>query len=161
MGNFMMHTGRLAGILKSQGIQAPGLQQVLSIGVQMQSLSSILQAGSGCLPVIGGCTGLFSQDTFNGFVNQVEGLLVKIERNAATITDIADQMAQISNQIRGISDKDSQFLQNCINQLQAASVGLVMEALNSNPCAHFLFESVTNTNPGGLLNILSKPVVKQ
>jgi hypothetical protein len=161
MGNFMMHTDRLSGLLKSQGINAPGLQQILSIGTQMQSMATLLNAGSGCLPVIGGCTGLFSQETFNGFANQMAGVLFRVERGVATIADIADQTAQISNQIRGIADKDSQFLQNCVNQLQAASVGLVLEALDSNPCAHFLFERVSNSNPGGLLNILSKPVIKQ
>lgn len=159
MGNFMMHTDRLSGLLKSQGVQAPGLQQVLSIGVQMQNMMTLLEAGSGCLAVLGGATGLFSEDTFNGFTGQIAGVLTRIERGAATIADIADTLTQVSNLIRGISDKDSQFIQNCVNQLQAASVGLVLEALNSNPCAKFVFEQVSNKNPGGLMNVLSKPII--
>lgn len=159
MGNFMMHTDRLSGILKSQGIQAPGLQQILSVGVQMQNMMTMLEAGKGCLPVIGGCTGLFSSDAFDGYTSQVESLLDRVVRGAATIADIADLLAGISNLIRGIMDKDSQFLQNCINQLQAASVGLILEALDANPCAHFVFDTISNKNPGGLLNILSQPIV--
>ena len=159
MGNFMMHTDRLSGILKSQGIQAPGLQQLLSVGVQMQNMMTLLEAGSGCLPVIGGCTGLFSSDAFAGYTSQIESLLTRVERGVATIADIADILAGVANLIRGIMDKDSQFLQNCINQLQAASVGLILEALDSNPCAHFLFDTVSNKNPGGLLNVLSQPIV--
>jgi hypothetical protein len=159
MGNFMMHTDRLSGLLRSQGIQAPGLQQVLSIGVQMQNMMTILQAGSGCLPVIGGCTGLFSEEDFLGFTNQLNNILTSLERGAATIANITDTVATVSNFIRGIMDKDSQFLQNCVNQLQAAGVGLVLEALDSNPCAHFLFDTISNKNPGGLLNVLSKPII--
>lgn len=160
MGNFMMHTDRLSGILKSQGIQAPGLQQIMSIGTQMQNMMTLLEAGKGCLPVIGGCTGLFSQDAFNSFTGSVEGVLSKMERGAATIADIAQTMANVSNLIQGIANKDSQFLQNCVNQLQSAAVALTLEALNSNPCAKFVLEQVSNRNPGGLMNVLSTPIIK-
>ena len=159
MGNFMMHTDRLSGLLKSQGIQAPGLQQIMSIGTQMQNMMTLLEAGKGCLPVIGGCTGLFSQDAFNSFTGSVEGVLAKMERGAATIADIANTMVQVSNLIKGIASKDSQFLQNCVNQLQSAAVALTLEALNSNPCAHFVLDQISNRNPGGLMNILSKPII--
>lgn len=159
MGNFMMHTNRLSGLLKSQGIQAPGLQQILSIGTQMSNMLTLLGAGSDCLATIGGATGLFSQEAFNGFTGQVEGILSRIERGAATIADITDTLAGVSNLIRGIADKDSQFLQNCVNQLQSAAVALGLEALNSNPCAKFVFEQVANRNPGGLLNVLGKPII--
>ena len=159
MGNFMMHTDRLSGLLKSQGIQAPGLQQIMSIGTQMQSMMTLLEAGKGCLPVIGGCTGLFSQDAFNSFTGRVESVLSQVERGAATIANITDTIVGVSNLIRGIADKDSQFLQNCVNQLQSAAVALTLEALNSNPCAHFVLDTISNKNPGGLMNVLSKPIV--
>lgn len=158
LGNFLMHTGRLSGILKSQGTQAPGLQQLLSIGAQMQNMMTMLNAGAGCLPIIGGATALFSEDTFSGFNNRILNLLTAMERGAATIADIADLIGDISSLVRGIMDKDSQFLQNCVNQLQSAAVGLALEAINSNPCAHFVFETISNKNPGGLLNILAKPI---
>lgn len=161
MGNFMMHTDRLSGLLKSQGIQAPGLQQLLSIGTQMQSMMTLLEAGSGCLAAIGGATGLFSQDAFNGFGNRILDLVSRVERGMATIADIADTLSVVSNLIRGIANKDSQFLQNAVNQLQAAAVALGLEALNSNPCSAFIFQQVSNKNPGGLLDVLSKPIVKQ
>jgi len=159
MGNFMMHTDRLSGLLRSQGIQAPGLQQLLSIGLQMQNMMTILEAGSGCLPVIGGATGLFSTEDFNGFTNQINNVLSSIERGTATIANITDILVGVANLIRGIVDKDSQFLQNCVNQLQAAGVGLVLEALDTNPCAHFILDTIANKNPGGILNVLSKPIL--
>ena len=161
MGNFMMHTDRLSGVLKSQGIQAPGLQQIMSIGMQMQNMATLLDAASGCLPVIGGATGLFSQEAFNQHAGTVAGILSRVERGAATVADITNTLAGVANLIRGIADKDSQFLQNCINQLQAASVGLILEALDANPCAHFVLDTIKNTNPGGVLNVLSKPLIKQ
>lgn len=161
MGNFMMHTDRLSGLLKSHGLEAPGLQQIMSIGKQMQTMATLLDAASGCLPVIGGATGLFSQEAFNGHVATVEGILSRIERGAATIADVTDTLTGVSNLIRGIADKDSQFLQNCINQLQAASVALILEALDKDPCAHFVLDTIKNTNPGGVLDVLSKPIAKQ
>lgn len=161
MGNFMMHTDRLSGLLKSQGINAPGLQQLLSIGGQMANMMTLLEAGSGCLAWIGGATGLFSQDAFGGFANRILRVVSLVERGVATIADIVDTLSVVANLIRGIADKDSQFLQNAVNQLQSAAVALGLEALNSNPCAKFLFEQVANRNPGGLLDVLSKPIVRQ
>jgi len=158
MGNFMMHTDRLSGLLKSQGIQAPGLQQILSIGAQMQTMMTLLEAGKGCLPLIGGATGLFSQDAFNGFTGQIANLMLQIERGAATIADITDTLAVVSNLIRGIADKDSQFLQNCVNQLQSAGLALVLETINSDPCGHFILDTISNKNPGGVLNVIGKPI---
>lgn len=158
MGNFMMHTDRLSGLLKSQGIQAPGLQQILSIGTQMQKMMTLLEAGQGCLPLIGGATGLFSQDAFDGFTGQIANLLLQIERGAATIANITDTLAGVSNLIRGIADKDSQFLQNAVNQLQSAGVALVLEAINSDPCGHFVLDTISNKNPGGVLDVLSRPI---
>lgn len=159
MGNFLMHTNRLSGVLKSQGIQAPGLQQIMSIGMQMQNMMTLLEAGKGCLPIVGGATGLFSSDTFAGYTNQLENLLSRLERGAATIADIADLIGTISNLIRGIMDKDSQFLQNCVNQLQSAAVALALEALDRDPCAHFVLNTISNKNPGGIMNILAKPIL--
>jgi hypothetical protein len=159
MGNFMMHTDRLSGLLKSQGIQAPGLQQIMSVGTQMQNMMTLLNAGKGCLPVIGGCTGLFSQDSFNTFTGRVEGVLAQMERGAATIADITNTLVGVSNLIKGIASKDSQFLQNCVNQLQSAAVALTLEALDRNPCAHFVLDTIKNTNPGGVMDVLSKPII--
>jgi len=156
LGNFMMHTGRLSGLIRSQGTQSPGLDHIMSIGLQMQNMLSILGASSDCLAVLGGATGLFSSDTFKSYTNDLATLMGRLERGVATLADITDQLAQISNAIQGIMDKDSQFLQNCINQLQSAALGLTMEALNGNPCAHFIFDTISNTNPGGFLNILAK-----
>ena len=156
LGNFMMHTGRLSGIIRSQGTQSPGLDHILSIGLQMQNMMSIIGASSDCLAVLGGATGLFSSDTFKSYSNDLANLMGRLERGVATLANITDELAQISNLIQGIMDKDSQFLQNCINQLQSAALGLTMEALNSNPCAHFIFDTISNQNPGGFLNVLAK-----
>jgi len=36
---------------------------------------------------------------------------------------------------------------------------LVLEALDTNPCAHFILDTIANKNPGGILNVLSKPIL--
>ena len=127
----------------------------------MQNMMTLLQAGSGCLPVLGGCTGLFSDENFADYTNRMNELLDKMERGIATTADIAETLGVVGNLIKGIIDKDSQFLQNCVNQLQSAAVGLILQAIDSNPCAHFVFEQVANRNPGGVLNILSNPIIQQ
>jgi len=160
MGNFMMHTDRLSGLLKSQGIQAPGLQQIMSIGVQMQNMMTLLEAGKGCLPVIGGATGLFSESSFTGYASTVENILSQVERGVATIADITDTIVGVSNLIKGIVSKDSLFLESCVNQLQQAAVAMGLEAINANPCGHFLLDTISNKNPGGVLDVLSKPLAK-
>lgn len=158
MGNFLMHTNRLSGILQSQGINTPGLQQIMTIGKNMQDMATLINSASGCLTALGGATGLFSEGTFGEQTSQIARLLDRIERGLATIDDIANTLAVVANTIRGIIDKDSRFLQQCVNQLQAAAVGLAMEAIDADPCMHFLFEQISNRNPGGIINILSNPI---
>lgn len=161
MGNFMVHTDRLSGLLQSQGISSPGLQQVMAIGTQMQTMMTLINGASGCLSALGGATGIFSQGTVDSSSSQIAGLADRINGGLATIGDITDTITSTSNLVKGIMDKDSQFLQNCVNQLQSAAVGMVMESLNSNPCMKFMFENISNKNPGGLLDVLGKPIVSQ
>jgi len=160
MGNFMMHTGRLSGLAQSHGIQAPGLSQIMSIGTQMQSMMTLLEAGKGCLPVMGGCTSLFSQDAINGNTGTLNTLMEGIEKGTATVADIADKASVITNSVKGIIAKDSAFLTNCVNQLQQAALGLALESLSKNPCARFIMQTISNKNPGGVMDILAKPLVK-
>lgn len=160
IGNFMMHTGRLSGLLKSYGLDQPGLKDIMSIGTQMQNMMTLVNAGKGCLPVLGGATGLFSGDIINGYGDRVGALFDQVSAGVATIANITETLQDITQLIQGIISKDSLFLQSCVNQLQTAATGLAMEALNSNPCAHFIFEQISNRNPGGLLNVLGKPIAK-
>lgn len=160
MGNFMMHTGRLSGLAQSHGIQAPGLSQIMSIGTQMQSMMTLLEAGKGCLPVMGGCTALFSQDAIDGNSSTLVSLMEGIEKGTATIANIADKASSITNSVKGIVAKDSSFLTNCVNQLQQAALGLALESLSSNPCARFIMQTISNKNPGGVMDVLAEPLAK-
>jgi hypothetical protein len=160
MGNFLMHTNRLSGILAGQGIQAPGLQQILSIGTQMQGMMSMINGASDCLVVLGGATGLFSGGQLSSATEQVASLLSRIDNGLVTITEIAQRLSEVANLVKGIMDKDSRFLQQCVNQLQTAAVGMAIEALDANPCVHFLLDQVKNTNPGGIMDVLAKPIAK-
>jgi len=160
MGNFMVHTDRLSGLLQSQGISTPGLQQIMSVGRQMQTMMTLVNAASGCTSALGGATGIFSQGTIDGETSKLADIGEQISNGVATIADLTQTVTNVTNTVNGIIDKDSQFLQNCVNQLQAAAVGLAMEAASKDPCIAFLFQSVSNLNPGGLLDILSKPLAK-
>ena len=160
MGNFMVHTDRLSGLLQSQGISTPGLQQIMSIGKQMQTMMTLVNAASGCTSALGGATGIFSQGTLDGETSKLNSIAEQITIGVATIADITQTVTNVTNTVNGIIDKDSTFLQNCANQLQAAAVALAMEAASKDPCIAFLFQSVSNLNPGGLLDVLSNPIAK-
>jgi hypothetical protein len=161
LGNFMMHTNRLSGILKGQGISTPGLEHILSVGVQMQTMLTAINGASGCLAVLGGATGLFSNDLLDSSTSELAQVLDRINRGVATIADVSTKISTAIDLVRGIVDKDSQFLQNCVNQLQSAAVALAVGALSENPCAHFVYEQIANRNPGGVLDVLSNPILKR
>lgn len=152
------HTNRLSGVLKGQGVELPGLEEIISIGKQMNDYVNILNAGSGCLSIIGGATGLFSGEVINDETNKVADILDRISRNAATIADITEIFDDLSNTVQGIIDKDSQFLQNCVTQLRDAALATALEYVYSDPCAKFVLETVANRNPGGILTKVVGPI---
>ncbi len=152
MGNLLSHTGRLSGVLTSSGIEAPGLEHIISIGKQMNDYVNLLNAGSGCLSMIGGCTGLFSQDDLAKQTSQIDDVIDKITRNVATIADVGEAVNNLRSFVEGIISKDSQFLQNCVTQLKQAALAMALEYAFKDPCAKFVMEQVSNRNPGGLLN---------
>jgi hypothetical protein len=158
LGNFLSHTNRLSGVLKGAGIDAPGLEEIMSIGKQMNDYVNLLNAGSGCLSMIGGATGLFSGDAFNSAISNLVAISEAITRGVATIADIAETIAGLKDMVLGIISKDSQFLQNCVNQLQAAALALALEYVFQDPCAKFLLETVQNQNPGGIMTKLVAPI---
>jgi hypothetical protein len=159
LSNLLSHTNRLSGVLKGQGIELPGLEEVMSIGKQMNDYVNILSAGSGCLNIIGGSTGLYSQTTVNSETNKIADMIERISRGAATIADITEMCADMSNLVQGIIDKDSQFLQNCVTQLRDAALAAALEYVFQDPCAKFILETVSNnSNPGGILTKLVGPV---
>lgn len=160
IGNLMMHVNRLSGITKSFGLDQPGLKDVMSIGMQMQNMMTLLNAGRGCLAVLGGATGLFSEDAVNEQSNKVAELLNAVVRGVATVADVVQTLQVARDTFLGIISKDSLFLQSCINQLQTAAVGMALEAINSNPCGHFVLEQISNRNPGGIMNVLGRPIAK-
>jgi hypothetical protein len=160
IGNLMMHVNRLSGVTKSFGLDQPGLKDILSIGMQMQNMMTLLNSARGCMGVLGGATGLFSEDSINNQANKVAEILNRVTGGIATVADVAETLQVAANTFLGIIDKDSLFLQSCINQLQTAAVGMAMEAINSNPCGHFIFEQISNRNPGGILNVLGQPIAK-
>ncbi len=154
LGNLLSHTDRLSGVLKGAGVSTPGLEEILSIGKQMNDYVNLLNAGSGCLSMLGGCTGLFSQNDLAAQTAPLITLLDNIARNIATIADIIETLSNLKQFVDGIISKDSQFLQNCLNQLQSAALAMGLEYVFQDPCAKFLLESVANRNPGGILNKL-------
>lgn len=156
LANLLSHTDRLSGVLRGSGISSPGLEDILSIGKQMNDYVNLLNAGSGCLSIIGGATGLFSQPAVDQKASQIAELIERISRNAANIADCAELLFNIAETVQGIIDKDSQFLQNCVTQLRDAALASVLEFVYSDPCAKFLFENVQNRNPGGILSHLAR-----
>lgn len=154
LGDFLSHTDRLSGVLKGAGVSSPGLEEILSIGKQMNDYVNILNAGSGCLSMVGGATGLFSGPDIDSKASAIVNVMENINRGVATIANISEAVSGLKDLVLGIISKDSQFLQNCLSQLQSAALATALEYVFQDPCAKFVLETITNKNPGGLVSRL-------
>ena len=160
MGNFMVHTDRLSGLLQSQGLNVPGLGSIMSLGRQMQNMMTMVNGAGGCVTTLGGATGLFSQETIDTETSKIAVIAEGISSGVTTIADITQTIVSAKETVASVVDKDSRFLQQCANQLQSAVVALAMESAFKDPCIAFMFQTISNVNPGGLLDVLSTPIAK-
>ena len=142
ISNFLGHTNRLSGTLKGAGINAPGLEQVLSIGKSMNDMVNVIDGAKGCLNIIGGMTGLFSSDDINAAANEIAEILNQINKGIATIADITATVVGIATIINAIMNKDSQFIENSIEQLKSAALAMAIGAIMKDPCGKFIMETV-------------------
>ncbi len=137
---FTLHTDRLSGVLQGQGITAPGLEQIATIGRQMNTMANLIDGSSGCLNVIGSMTGMFSQDQINGLAGAVGSAIARIDREVMTISEISDLVINTKNQITAIINKDTNFLGQCVEQLKNAAFGYSLSSMMSDPCSKFIVE---------------------
>jgi len=142
MSNFLGHTNRLSGTLKGAGINAPGLEQVLSIGKSMNDMVNVIDGAKGCLNIIGGMTGLFSGDDIDSAANEIADIVNKIDKGIATIADITATVVGIATIVNAIISKDSQFIENSIEQLKSAALAMAIGAIMKDPCGKFIMETV-------------------
>jgi hypothetical protein len=142
MSNFLGHTNRLSGTLKGAGINAPGLEQVLSIGKSMNDMVNVIDGAKGCLNIIGGMTGLFSGDDIDSAANEIADIVNKIDKGIATIADITATVVGIATIVNAIISKDSQFIENSIEQLKSAALATAIGAIVKDPCGKFIMETV-------------------
>ena len=142
ISNFLGHTNRLSGTLKGAGISSPGLEQVLSIGKSMNDMVNVIDGAKGCLNIIGGMTGLFSSDDINAAANEIAEILNQINKGIATIADITATVVGIATIINAIMNKDSQFIENSIEQLKSAALAMAIGASMKDPCGKFIMETV-------------------
>ena len=142
MSNFLGHTNRLSGTLKGAGINAPGLEQVLSIGKSMNDMVNVIDGAKGCLNIIGGMTGLFSGDDIDAAANEIADIVNKIDKGIATIADITATVVGIATIVNAIMDKDARFIENSIEQLKSAALAMAIGAIMKDPCGKFIMETV-------------------
>jgi hypothetical protein len=159
LSTLLSHTNRLSGIAEGQGIHLPGIETVLSIGKKMNDYTTLLDGASGCLSIIGGMTGIFSQDAIGAKTNAIGDVSNRIINGVASITEVAQSLSNMTNIAKGIFSADSTFIQQCVAQIKQAALALMIDALSQDPCAKFVFETVSNrTSQGkGILDILNKP----
>lgn len=145
-GSLTNHTQRLSGVLQSGGLGSHGLEEIVTVGKMMNSMANVIDASQGCLNVIGAATGLFSQDQVNELANSITSIIDQIDKEVATILQITELVVNAKNLIEGIVSKDSNFLGQCVNQLQKSALGHALAAAMSDPCTKFIIEQSANRN---------------
>lgn len=142
LGNFTTHTNLISGaVAATTGSASPGLDQILSVGQSLNTLSNTLNGASGCLGVIGGMTGLFSGDLLNGYGSELAGFLKDINNCLADAAAIAYRVAEIKNNLANIISGDRTFFQNALAQLRQAALTSLMTSIYQDPCGKFLLEN--------------------
>jgi hypothetical protein len=159
LNTLLTHTDRLSGLVEGQGINVPGLETVLSIGKKMNDYATLLDGASGCLSVVGGMTAVFSQESVGSKTSAITQVSDRINSGVASITEVTQALSNMTNLARGIFSADSTFFQQCVAQVKQAALALMIDALSQDPCAKFVFETVSNrTAQGkGIMDLLNKP----
>mgnify|MGYP003340205478 FL=1 len=140
LASFTAHTDRLSGVLKGVGINTPGLEQIVTIGKQMNTTANLIDGGSGCLNIIGSATGLFSQDQIGAEAAGLADLVTRIDNGIVTIADVTTAVVTTKNTFDAIVNKDTNFLGQCVEQLKSSAFGMVLSTVMSDPCAKFIME---------------------
>jgi hypothetical protein len=87
-------------------------------------------------------TGLFSGDDIDSAANEIADIVNKIDKGIATIADITATVVGIATIVNAIISKDSQFIENSIEQLKSAALAMAIGAIVKDPCGKFIMETV-------------------
>lgn len=138
----LSHTNTISGVVAAgTGSASPGLDQILSVGQSLNSLSNTINGASGCLAMLNGMTGLFSGDVLNGYMGEITGMLSQINSCLADATAIAARLLQMKNTIEAIISADQNFFTDAANKLKQAALAGMLEAVYKDPCGKFLLEN--------------------
>lgn len=137
---FTLHTDRLSGVLKGAGVNVPGLEEIVTIGKMMNTMSNLIDGSQGCLNIIGSATGLFSQDQLSSSAGSIASIIDRIDRGIVTISEVTDVVLNVKNAVQAIVNKDTNFLGQCVEQLKTSAFGLALSTAMSDPCAKFILE---------------------
>lgn len=140
LSSFSLHTDRLSGVLKGAGINAPGMEEIVSIGKMMNNVANLIDGSQGCLNIIGSATGIFSQDEVSSVSGSIASVVNKIDQGVVTISDVTDTVLNAKNAVQAIVNKDTNFLGQCVEQLKTSAFGLALSTAMSDPCAKFILE---------------------
>lgn len=151
---FTLHTDRLSGVLKGAGVNVPGLEEIVTIGKMMNNMSNLIDGSQGCLNIIGGATGIFSQDQVSSTAGSIASIIDRIDKGIVTISDVTDVVLNTKNTFDAIVNKDTNFLGQCVEQLKTSAFGLALSTAMSDPCAKFILE---RTGTPDFLNKLQLP----
>jgi hypothetical protein len=130
----------LSGVLKGAGVNAPGLEEIVSVGKMMNTMANMIDGSQGCLNIIGGATGLFSQNNVSDIGGTLSSIISKLDQGVVTISEITDATLNAKNAFTAIVNKDTNFLGQCVEQLKTSAFGLALSTAMSDPCAKFIIE---------------------
>jgi hypothetical protein len=135
-----LHTDRLSGVLKGAGVNVPGLEEIVTVGKMMNTMTNLIDGAQGCLNIIGGATGIFSQDQVSSTTGSIASIIDRIDKELVTISEITDVVLNAKNAFTAIVNKDTNFLGQCVEQLKTSAFGLALSTAMSDPCAKFILE---------------------
>jgi len=140
---FKTHTDTLSGVIQAvSGGATPGLDEILSVGQSMNTLSNTIAGAAGCINLLNNMSGLFSQDQLDGFGGEIAGFLSQINNCLADVGSILSRITEMKNAIGGIMAADRNFFSDALNKLRQAALAGLLESLYKDPCGKFILENV-------------------
>lgn len=170
MNDLLNHTNRLAGvatatgssidnIMRTVGIKkalegghtVPDFDKIIAVTSALNRYVNLIDAASGCINMLGGFTGLFSQNEVAQVSNTVNSVLNKVTNCLASVSEILYEINSAITIINSIIDGDTNFFQQAVDRLREAAMVSILEEIYKDPCGKFLLEQIGTQKLTGLL----------
>lgn len=149
------HTDLLSGsVAPSLTAATPHLDQLISVGLELNNLGSMIDGSISCLCMMDSMTGLYMGSTLDGYTSQLGGIINQVDACVFEITALLASINAMIAAIQATIAADQAFFNNLLDLLRKFALASVLSSFNSNPCGKFLLNNVVGQQ--NLLSILNK-----